>query len=243
MYTMCLDESGDHSLDKVDPQFSVFVLAGCIFTDDYYETTVTKEMSKYKQGLFGDDGIILHTADITRNRRGFEAMKDPDFRQRFYELTNALVARLDFTVVACAIDKQKLINLYGESALDPYTLSLECVVERFVFFLQEKDGRGRIVVESRNPVLDRELDLAYQLLLNKGSRYVRPSRLKARLSGLSFSQKQENVPGLQVADLVATPIARAVIGKTSKEDYRIVEGKFRRREGKHLGPGLVIIPK
>ena len=30
MYVMFLDESGDHSLDKIDSSYPMFVLAGCI---------------------------------------------------------------------------------------------------------------------------------------------------------------------------------------------------------------------
>jgi hypothetical protein len=40
MKIMFLDESGDHSLDKVDDTYPVFVLAGCIFDFEYYSKTV-----------------------------------------------------------------------------------------------------------------------------------------------------------------------------------------------------------
>lgn len=240
---MFLDESGDHSLDKIDPQFPVFVLAGCIFDREEHDGQVMARVKQYKQSLFGRDDIILHTGDITRNRRGFERMKDEQFRRRFYAETNALVAELDFTLLACAIHKQRLAERYGGLAFDPYLLSLECLMERFVFFLQERRAQGHLVAESRNPTYDKELDLAFQLLRARGTRYVRPSRLAERLTGLSIRLKQENLVGLQIADLVATPIARAVLGKEIMEDYRIVESKFPRRSGTHLGAGLVVIPK
>ncbi len=240
---MFLDESGDHSLDKIDPQFPVFVLAGCLLDKEYHDDVVESLLQRYKQDLFGHHGIVLHTADITRNKRGFEMMKDGEFRSRFYAETNSLVAGLDFTVLACAIHKQRFADQYGRFAFDPYVLSLECLIERFVFFLQEREEVGQIVAESRNPTFDKGLDLAFQLLLTKGTRYVRPSRLAERLTGLTFRLKKENIAGLQIADLVATPIARAVLGKPVREDYGIVESKFRRRGGNYLGAGLVVIPK
>ncbi len=240
---MFLDESGDHSLDKIDPQFPMFVLAGCILDKEYHEGVVESRMRRYKQDLFGRPDIVLHTADITRNKNGFEMMKDGEFRSRFYAETNSLVAGLDFTVLACAIHKQRFTDQYGKFAFDPYVLSLECLIERFVFFLQERNEVGQIVAESRNPTFDKELDLAFQLRLTKGTRFVRPARLTERLAGLTFRSKKENIAGLQIADLVATPIARAVLGKPTREDYRIVESKFRRRGGTHLGAGLVAIPK
>ncbi|MGE5620368.1 MAG: DUF3800 domain-containing protein [Sphingomonadaceae bacterium] len=240
---MYLDESGDHSLDKIDPQFPVFALAGCVFDKEVHDGTVESLVRQYKLRLFGRHDIVLHTADIARNQRGFEMMKDRGFRQRFYDETNAMVANLDFTVLACVILKQRLFDQYGKFAFDPYVLSMECLIERFVYYLQENDGRGQIIAESRNPQFDRQLDLAFQLFLTKGTRYVRPARLAERLTGLTFRHKRENIAGLQIADLVATPIARAAVGKPVKDDYRIVEAKFRRRAGDYRGAGLAVIPK
>lgn len=243
MYTMFLDESGDHSLSKIDPQFPVFALAGCIFAKEYHDGEVTLRLSEYKKRLFGTELVVMHTAEIARNKGVFAVLKDAAFRSQFYTATNSLVQECDFTVIAAVIKKPELLECYGEFALDPYALSLECLVERFVFFLQERGGHGDIVAESRNPLLDKELDLTFQGLLTKGTRYLRPARVRERISGLTFRFKQDNVPGLQFADLVATPIARAVIGKNAKPDYQVVEGKFRRREGRFAGAGLVVIPK
>ncbi len=47
-----------------------------------------------------------------------------------------------------------------------------------------------------------------------------------------------------MVDLVVTPIGRFVQGKPVKEDFRIVEEKFRRGpKGNYEGYGLVILPK
>ena len=57
-------------------------------------------------------------------------------------------------------------------------------------------------------------------------------------------EKCENVAGLQLADLVVTPIGRQVLGKPSKEDWSIVESKLRRGpKGNYEGYGLVVLPK
>ena len=49
---------------------------------------------------------------------------------------------------------------------------------------------------------------------------------------------------LHTADLVLSPIGRYLLGKPDREDFRIVESKFRRnRKGECLGYGLVILPK
>lgn len=78
MCVMYLDESGDHSLDKIDPQFPVFALAGCVFDKEVHDGTVEFLVRQYKLRLFGRHDIVLHTADIARNQRIVEAK----FRRR-----------------------------------------------------------------------------------------------------------------------------------------------------------------
>jgi hypothetical protein len=107
MKVMYLDESGDHNLDIIDPQYPVFVLAGVITDQAYSQGEVERRFAEFKQNLFGRTDIILHTADIARNRNGFEQVKDPEFRARFYHGINGLVRALDFKIVACAIRKKE----------------------------------------------------------------------------------------------------------------------------------------
>lgn len=243
MLLMFLDESGDHSLDKIDPQYPLFVLAGVILDEEYANTTLGERLRVFKRDLFGTDDIVLHTADITRNRGGFERMKEPEFRQRFYERLNSLIESLEFKVVACAIRKDEHLEKYGLSAINPYLLSLHVLVERLVFELNAKRTEGTIIAESRGGTLDNELDLAFLNLKIQGTRYIQASEIRRKVRGLVFQEKHRNVAGLQLADLVATPIGRFVVGKEIKEDFRIVEQKFRTFQGKYHGAGLVILPK
>ncbi|MGH7178589.1 MAG: DUF3800 domain-containing protein, partial [Tepidisphaeraceae bacterium] len=107
MKVLFLDESGDHNLEIIDPQYPVFVLAGVIVDRDYAAGEMENRFAAFKQDVFGRTDIILHTADILRNRNGFELVKDRAFRDRFFEKLNAMVRSLDFKVVACAIRKQE----------------------------------------------------------------------------------------------------------------------------------------
>jgi hypothetical protein len=67
--------------------------------------------------------------------------------------------------------------------------------------------------------------------------------IKERIGGLHLHRKQENIAGLQLADLVVTPIGRFVLGKPIHEDWAIIEAKFRRYRGTYKGAGLVVLPK
>ena len=78
----------------------------------------------------------------------------------------------------------------------------------------------------------------------QGTSRLRGRVVRERLSTLSLFDKKDNVAGLQLADLVVSPIGRYVLGKPTKEDWEIVRGKLRRSPGGHVESyGLVILPK
>jgi len=239
-----LDESGDHNLTAIDPQYPLFVLGGVIVDKDYAEGSLTQELDAFKATFFDNTDIVLHTADIARNRGGFERLKETAFRSQFYEALNALMRRLQYSVVACAIRKDEHLSRYGIAALDPYMLSLDVLVERFCFDIGKVTGGGLIVAEKRDPTLDRELDVAWLNLKIRGTRYLQAREIEDRVVGLNLRAKQDNVAGLQLADLVVSPIGRHLLGKSDKADWQIVEGKFRRSpRGRVDGYGLVVLPK
>jgi len=84
----------------MDPYYPIFVLVGLLVDEEHYETVIVPEMAQIKRKLFGHDGVVFHTADITRNRNGFERLKDPRFRLEFYETLNEAMARWEYTVAA-----------------------------------------------------------------------------------------------------------------------------------------------
>ena len=133
MKVLFLDESGDHNLSVIDPQYPVFVLGGVIVDKDYAEGPLVEALNDFKQEFFGTGEIVLHTSDIVGNRNGFESLRDPDFRDRFYLKLNKLMRSLPYQVVACAIRKDRHLERYGELAINPYSLSLSLVVERILF--------------------------------------------------------------------------------------------------------------
>lgn len=244
MKLLFLDESGDHSLSVIDPQYPMFVLGGVIVDKSFAEGELTRRLNAFKQRHFGTTSIVLHTADLTRNRNGFEQMKDPVFRERIYEGLNELMMTLDYQVVACAIHKTNHLAKYGVTALDPYLLSLEMLVERFCFEIGKVADGGVIVAEKRDPVLDQTLELAWLNLKIQGTRYIPGSVIADRILGLSLRAKKDNIAGLQLADLVVSPIGRHLLGKPDKKDWSIIEQKFRRgKEGQIEGYGLVVLPK
>ena len=244
MKVLFLDESGDHNLSKIDSDYPMFVLGGIIMDRDYADGPLTEALKDFKHEIFGRSDIVLHTADITRNRNGFEALKNGPFRSRFYDLLNALMRNMQYSVVACVVRKDDHLSRYGVAALDPYLLSLDILVERFCFDVGKVSAGGLIVAEKRGPTLDRELELAWLNLRIQGTRSLQANAIEDRILALNLRAKKDNIAGLQLADLVVSPIGRHVLGKPDKEDWRIVEEKFyRSRRGKVEGYGLVVLPE
>jgi hypothetical protein len=244
MKVLFLDESGDHNLLKIDPQYPLFVLGGVIMDETFARDELPRELDAFKRELFGRSDLVLHTADINRNKNGFERLKDTGFRDAFREALNDLVRRLPFMVVACAVHKNDHLSRYGMAAVDPYLFSLDVLVERFCFEIGKRDAGGVIVAERRDRVLDHGLELAWTSLRLKGTRYLRGAEIDRRVAGLKLCAKAENVAGLQLADLVVSPIGRHVLGKPEREDFRIVREKFRRNgKGEFRGYGLVVLPR
>lgn len=240
---MFLDESGIHKLPDLDPDYPVFVLGGVIVEDGYL-LTVEDRVRAFKRNVFGREDLILHTTDIQRNRKGYEQLINPVFRARFYVEINKLMSELEYVVVACAIKKDALWDRYGERSIDPYMLSLHVLVERLCYDVGNQPRSASIVAECRNDVLDAQLLLAWEDLRTRGTGYLSASDLISRVRSFEIRPKKDNIAGLQLADLVVTPIGRHVLGRASRPDWDIVEAKFRRDStDNYLGRGLVVLPK
>ena len=243
MKVLFLDESGDHNLSVIDPQYPLFVLGGVIMDKEYAYGPLNDALNKFKYEMFGRTDIVLHTADITRNRNGFEAMKSGAFRNRFYERLNELMVDLTYSVVACVIRKDDYLSRYGLAALDPYLISLDILVEIFCFDVGHISKGGVIVAERRDPTLDRSLELSWSNLKIQGTRRIRGGIVEERILALKLRDKKDNIAGLQLADLVVSPVGRYVLGKPTKEDWEIVSSKLRRSPGGRVeNYGLVILP-
>lgn len=171
-------------------------------------------------------------------------VKDRGFCENFYAGLNGLIADLDIKIVACAIMKSAHYDRYGVSAIDPYHLSLNVLVERFCFELSHSPDRGRMVAESRDAFLDNQIDFAFENLKSGGTRFLQGAKINREIESLSIMRKAENIAGLQIADAIVTPIARQILGKTSRIDYEVIKSKFRKGgDGRIDGHGLVILPK
>lgn len=99
-----------------------------------------------------------------------------------------------------------------------------------------------IFAEKRRPDLDRNLEMTWRKLREAGCSYASAKNVDGRIIDLSLKDKRVTMVGLELADLVVSPIGPAVIGKPKQKDWELVERKFRGVAGTYQGYGLKILP-
>ena len=207
-YVVYVDESGDHSLTQINPDYPVFVLAFCIFHVPTYVGQIVPDVERLKFKYFGHDMVVLHEMDIRKSNPPFDILRDSAVRGEFMTDLNALLIRAPFAVTASVILKEQYLERRGEST-NPYHVALEFGLERVFLHLQTLGQRGRptrVIFESRGKKEDADLELEFRRIMDRTS-------MQGMASTLDFLcvSKQANSSGLQVADMVARPIGLHVL--------------------------------
>lgn len=237
-YYLFIDESGDHGLVNLDPDFPVFLLCGLLTSEENYENT-RNNINNLKKTFWGNKEVILHSRDIRKCEKEFQILFDIEIKRQFYLQLNAIIKNSAYRILASAIDKAKYIKTYGKLSNDVYELALSFIIERAIFSLDEvvhTEKQLEIVIEKRGKKEDKKLEEHFQRLLARGTGFVDAERLKAVRTKIIFRDKKENINGLQLADLVAYPIARHVIEpKRANPAFDVLSSKIYSKNGKRYG--------
>ncbi len=236
-----VDESGDHGVVNVDPDYPVFVLAFCLVRKDEYLNLIVPKLLQLKLEYWGHTEIVLHEHELRKPNKSFAMLFDRATRDRFFSSLDDVMRSAPFTLVATVIKKTEYVKRYSLPE-NPYELALEFGLERLY---RELDTRGdgeaitHIVVERRGKREDIQIELAFRRICD-GQNALR-RQLPFNLISIA---KSSNSTGLQFADLMARPIGLSVLRPTQpNRAFRILETKFRRSpSGKVLGWGLKVFP-
>lgn len=199
-----------------------------------------KQIKELKQKFWGDRKIILHSRDIRKCQNGFEILFDLDIKQKFYKAINTLLSQNDvYVIVSCSILKEPYIRQFGKLN-DVYGQSLSFVLERAIFCIDnqcpDKNGQITAIVERRGKREDKNLHMYYRQLLEAGTYWVTPERMKSRMADIEFKWKSEDIAGLQLADLIAYPLTRHVLNPQAVNPaYDILESNIFRENNKLVG--------
>lgn len=240
-YIVYVDESGDHGLASIDPEYPVFVLIFCIFQKQEYIDKIIPAIAQFKMKYWGHDEVVLHEHDIRKPKNEFTILIERATREAFIGELTQLISDTPFTIAASIIDKKKLTGQYVRP-INPYGISLEFGLERVFRHLSDIGQSDRItpvIVERRGKKEDEELELSFRRIRD-GSNYLN----KKLPYDLVMIDKKSNSTGLQIADLTARPIGI----KTLRPDrpnraYDIIEKKIRKSpQGCIKGWGLKVFP-
>lgn len=206
-YVVYVDESGDHGLLSIDPQYPVFVLAFCVFHKRHYSETVIPAIHSFKFKHFGHDHIVLHENEIRKEQGAFNIFRSKHQKQDFIQELAGIVETSNFILISCVIDKVALAKKGGVPP-NPYHLALGFCLETLDELLVEKsqqDVKTHVVVERRGEKEDNDLELEFRRICDGSNK-----KGKVLPLDIVFAHKAANSTGLQFADLIARPVGLSV---------------------------------
>ena len=238
-YIIFADESGDHGLSNVRSHGRAFVIALAIFERADYEQIVVPKFMQYKHHFFQDDSAVLHEREIRRGEGPFRRLRGELQRKEAEEELRKLLRSVPFSIVAVGINKEHFVanpSLFGA----PYDRRfiealLACLVA--VPDLTHSVVPTEIVVDSRGKKEDAQLlDLVHSLTSSQSPQY------EAFRFHIRFARKIDAEVGVEIADLIANPIARRVLGEEhALIPFRILEPKFLRHPFNQTGTSLIVL--
>lgn len=219
------DECGDHSLSKIDKDFPLFLLCTVIVEREAYAHQVIPAMAAFKLRYFAHEGINLHSREIRKADGPFSILQNETVRKSFLPELSALIATLPFTLFITAIHKQAYVQRYGTGAKNPYDVALEYSFERVLHFMEEhKASQLPVIAEARGQQEDDALRASFHRLMTQGTYYNKAERFQKLVCPISFRRKQDNIAGIQVADLCAHPTARHLLKpEVANQAYDVVK--------------------
>lgn len=210
-YIAFADESGDHGLSSIDPQFPVFALVFCLIEKERYVADIEPAFRALKFKWFGHDAAILHEREIRKQEPPFDFLRrDLETREAFHADVNAIMADAPFRAYVSVIDKLRLRDRYVRP-WNPYEIAMQFCMENLcdgLVELGQGDRLTHVMFEGRGRVEDAQLELEFRRVTANqrdwGRRAVDFSRCPMEPV---FVPKAANLAGHQLTDLIARPLA------------------------------------
>jgi hypothetical protein len=159
---------------------------------------------------------------------------------------DSIVTESNFVLIACVVDKLRLAKDGGTGA-NPYNLALGACLEALHDFVSEKGQaqvKTHVLVECRGKKEDAELELEFRRICDGAN--ARGANLPF---DVIFADKKTNLPGLQLADLVARPIGINYLRPAHRNRaFDLLRPKFLCAGGRNAvgrdfeGVGLLVLP-
>jgi hypothetical protein len=254
-YRMYIDEVGNPDLESSENHLHRFLSLTGVITDlNYVGQVLHQEMERLKSQYFSyhpDDPVIFHRKKLVNARHPFEALRDPEARSRFDKDLIDYLRNWEYVVVSVCLDKKFHKDTYRVWRYDPYHYCLALLLERFTFFLEQREARGDVMAESRGGKEDMRLKKSFLKLWNEGTDYLPPERFHQVFTSkqLKVKPKANNISGLQLADLIAHPSRNEILEEKDLLDrplapfatkvVGILQGKYYQHGDKIFGKKFI----
>jgi hypothetical protein len=236
-YHLYLDESGDHGLSFIDHKFPIFLLCGVLISDDEF-TLFHHGVQIIKKNFWNTSDIIFHSRDIRKCSKEFKCLLDLELKSKFHTELNSLIKKSIFTIIPSGIHKQHHIRQYGLISSDPYELCLSNIIDntvRIVNGIAGTPNQLKIIIEKRGKKEDNQLASHLNKIMANGTHKISRSLIQKFEIEYSFKSKKENNHGLQLADLIAYPIAKFALNNERENlAFKIIEEKIHQSLSKIL---------
>lgn len=202
-YKLYLDETGVPNPKVV--YFPYFILSGVLvnrFQNEYLKIRADQVKFKY----WGHTNIVFHSREIGRRENDFSILKNPKIEVDFHDDLVNFLTKNDIKSVVVAVNKKLAAeNGWNEKAI--YENAADEIIKFFIAFLEKKQSRGQIIIESANTIKDIAFLKKYSYYLSNGLAPLNltPLDVKNRLTSISFVSKRNFDIETQIADLLAYP--------------------------------------
>jgi len=217
---LSIDESGKASYRHTSLEFA---LIGVVI-EEKFKSKLENKLKKIKKKFFQDEEIILHFSEIARKIGPFNVLKDTTLEINFWCEMLALLNDDKIHYFFTLVDKAKAQKI-GWLDITIIQRSYSQLIKMYVCDLSSND-KGKIITES-DTFQDVYLTKAHNSFKNNGIKECGLSgrEYMAKITSLSFVNKNNQDPEVQIADLLGSTIRLKyrLENKASKEKYNKVE--------------------
>jgi Protein of unknown function (DUF3800) len=229
MYRLFVDEVGHGDFSGCElPGEQYLGLTGVIMDVGYEQGDFAVRMNRLKREIFQTENVILHRREImNRVPPPFDRLNCNATRATFDQGCMRLVENSNYTVLTVIIDKAEHLRRYTVWRFQPYHYCMTCLLERYARWLSRRNLVGDVMFESRDKKQNMKLAKAYRRLYKRGTEQVKDHVFQKSFTSreLKIQNKAANVAGLQLADLIASPLCRDLICRNVKVEMKAGFGK------------------
>lgn len=247
MYYFYIDESGDTG-DFRDKKGTIirgssqyFTLGGIIVDDDLridFENKINKLVEETFYDIKLPRNFKLHYHPLRQNVYPYNLIPKKT-RWSIPEQIFSWIKNSTCNLISVTIDLDKHCQKYKRPA-DPRAYALLLILERFQYFLKDKDGRGIAIYEKFNAKLRKKTQFELKQLQ---SNTAFPNPVKISLSNLNVKNGDPTKePVLQIADFFAyLPWLKKTTNEQATTKFNTIVHRYYNLNGKKFEKGLVEI--